>query len=67
MIYKLPFPKFEEENIIGMVSGLRPMREGGCRYEIEEKNCKTFYHNYGHNGYGVNLSFGSAYNMAQKL
>lgn len=50
--------------------GLRPVREGGVRLEVEEVGVKvrgrgreeevTVVHNYGHGGYGYQSSYGCA-------
>jgi glycine/D-amino acid oxidase-like deaminating enzyme len=42
------------------IVGLRPGREGGFRIEAETLSSRTVVHNYGHGGYGVTLSPGSA-------
>lgn len=40
--------------------GLRPMREGGIRVEMELINGVPVVHNYGHGGYGYQTSYGAA-------
>ena len=40
--------------------GLRPVREGGQRIEIEKLGDVTVVHNYGHGGYGYQTSYGTA-------
>lgn len=42
------------------IVGSRPGRKGGFRIEAETINSRTVVHNYGHGGYGVTLSPGSA-------
>lgn len=43
-----------------VVVGIRPCRRGGIRVAREDADGCTWYHNYGHGGSGVTLSWGSA-------
>ena len=40
--------------------GLRPLRIGGVRLEIEHINGLSVVHNYGHGGFGYQSSYGCA-------
>lgn len=40
--------------------GLRPVREGGPRVEMEKIDGISVVHNYGHGGHGYQASFGCA-------
>ena len=40
--------------------GLRPVREGGPRVEVDKVDGVAIVHNYGHGGYGYQTSFGCA-------
>jgi D-amino-acid oxidase len=48
-------------------AGLRPLRMGGIRLEMEviqiNKTAHKVIHNYGHGGSGVTLCWGCAYNV----
>jgi len=55
-----PPPRATAENIVGFNFGIRPYRKGGIRLEKQEYKSKTFYHNYGHGGAGVSLTYGCA-------
>ena len=46
--------------------GLRPMRTGGIRVEMERVGGVPVVHNYGHGGYGYQTSYGAA-QAAEKL
>ncbi len=62
-LYPSPPNQSVVQNEIGKyrhIVGSRPGREGGFRIEVEIINSKTVVHNYGHGGYGVTLSPGSA-------
>lgn len=49
------------EDLIDRVTvGLRPGRRGGFRLEAEALGSKWLIHNYGHQGFGVSLSWGSS-------
>ena len=60
MIYKLEFPELSPSTYLGYNIGIRPCRKTGPRMEKEKIKNKIIYHNYGHSGYGVAMSFGSA-------
>lgn len=47
-------------DIVGHKVGLRPVREGGPRVERDEVNGIPVIHNYGHGGYGYQISWGCA-------
>lgn len=57
-------PSLKDAEIVGKQSGLRPMRTGGPRLELEkikkEDKMMKVIHNYGHGPSGVILSWGSA-------
>jgi len=55
-----PPPRPTKDNILGYNFGLRPYRKGGIRMERQLYKNKIFYHNYGHGGGGVSLSYGCA-------
>lgn len=40
--------------------GLRPVRKGGPRIEVEKVDGVSIVHNYGHGGHGYQASFGCA-------
>lgn len=56
----LPAPDLGDDQIMRMVSGLRPCRRGGLRIETESLGTKTVIHNYGQGGCGVTIGFGCA-------
>lgn len=56
----LPTPDFSENNILRVVSGLRPLRAPGVRLEVESILNRKIVHNYGHGGSGFTLAWGSA-------
>ncbi len=62
----LAAPNLDDDQVIGVVCGLRPCRRGGLRLEIEQRADigKTILHNYGHGGSGVTLGFGTAVETA---
>jgi D-amino-acid oxidase len=47
--------------------GLRPMREGGARVEKERIDGNWVVHNYGHGGYGYQVSFGCALTAVKEV
>lgn len=53
-------PNLDDDQIIQVVSGLRPCRRGGLRLESQQLGNKTIIHNYGHGGSGITLSLGTA-------
>ena len=53
------WPELNRENIVGTAVGLRPSRYE-VRLEEEIVNGKKIFHNYGHGGAGVTLSWGCA-------
>ncbi len=55
-----PSPDLGDDQIVRMVSGLRPCRRGGLRIESERFGQKTVIHNYGQGGCGVTIGFGCA-------
>jgi glycine/D-amino acid oxidase-like deaminating enzyme len=57
---KLPAPDLSDGKVLGVVSGVRPCREGGMRLEAGKLGKRTIVHNYGHGGCGVTLSWGCA-------
>lgn len=59
MIYKLNPPILEKSNYLGYNIGIRPARKTGPRLEKELIKDKIIYHNYGHAGYGVTMSYGA--------
>jgi D-amino-acid oxidase len=50
----------EHLNIIRHGVGLRPVREGGTRVEIEQIDGRVVVHNYGAGGAGYQSSYGCA-------
>lgn len=48
------------EDVHLSTAGLRPYRKGGIRLEEENIRNKTVFHNYGHGGAGVSMSYGCA-------
>ncbi len=56
----LPVPNLDEDQIVCVVTGLRPCRRGGLRIEIERLGSTTVVHNYGQGGCGVTIGFGCA-------
>lgn len=59
-LVNLPTPRLAQSDILRFVAGIRPKRRGGARIEREQIGNKTVVHNYGHGGWGVTLSWGSA-------
>jgi D-amino-acid oxidase len=53
--------KVNELSIIRHGVGLRPMRTGGPRVEIEQVGGSWVVHQYGHAGYGYQSGWGSAW------
>ncbi|KAJ5161416.1 D-amino-acid oxidase [Penicillium capsulatum] len=47
-------------DVIRHAVGLRPLRDGGPRVEADRVGDLTIVHNYGHGGYGYQVSFGCA-------
>ncbi|HSE29446.1 MAG TPA: FAD-dependent oxidoreductase [Candidatus Saccharimonadales bacterium] len=58
--FSLTTGTLKKQNIIGAMSGFRPIRSGGPRVECEQIDDKKIIHNYGHGGNGVILSWGSS-------
>lgn len=56
----LKTPNISRENIIGIITGIRPYRKTGVRLEIEVLQDKLIIHNYGYGGFGITLSFGGS-------
>lgn len=52
---------YEKLDVIRHGVGLRPMRVGGPRVELETIDGVPVVHQYGHGGYGYQSSYGSAY------
>lgn len=63
----LPIPSLEPDSYRKTLIGLRPVRETGIRIEHERMNNKEVFHQYGHGGSGVTLSWGSAKYTLQLL
>lgn len=59
MSIKLKQPIFDQSTYLGYNIGIRPARHGGPRLEKEKIKDKIIYHNYGHAGYGVAMSWGA--------
>ena len=66
-IYELIPPEIRKSKIIGKDVGIRPIRKGGPRMESEIISTKTIYHNYGHEGSGVSMCYGSCDYMTKKF
>lgn len=60
----LKLPDLAKQNIVTSYAQIRPYREGGYRIEKEVIGGKNIFHNYGHGGSGVSLSYGSAVRVA---
>lgn len=56
----LKAPNLSEENITGVVAGIRPYRKTGVRLEAEWIQGKCIIHNYGYGGSGLTLCFGGS-------
>jgi D-amino-acid oxidase len=56
----LPTPDFSYPEPLSCVAGLRPYRNGSYRLEAERRSDKLIFHNYGHGGAGITLSWGCA-------
>lgn len=62
--HSLPLPDFSSANVLEQRVGIRPYRKGSIRMEMEKlEDNTTIFHNYGHGGGGISLSWGSAYEM----
>jgi hypothetical protein len=59
MLYNLKPPIFDQSTYLGFNIGIRPARKTGPRLQKEAIGDKIVYHNYGHAGYGVAMSWGS--------
>ncbi|MEM9166052.1 MAG: FAD-dependent oxidoreductase [Planctomycetota bacterium] len=57
---KLPVPDLSDDQILRVVSGIRPCRQGGMKLDAGKLGKRPIVHNYGHGGCGVTLSFGCA-------
>lgn len=55
-------PELREARVLGHHAGLRPVREGGPRVELDRRLVpgSEVVHNYGHGGAGITLSWGTA-------
>lgn len=60
-------PPAKRDKYIGFNVGIRPVRLNGPRLEREVIGSKTIYHNYGHGGAGVCLSYGSSRFIVNKF
>lgn len=63
-------PRLSEARVITQCVGLRPVRRGGARVEVERNRLSDgamLIHNYGHGGAGVTLSWGCADEVAALL
>ncbi len=56
----LKTPNLSQENITGVIAGIRPYRKTGVRLEAEWIQEKCIIHNYGYGGSGLTLSFGGS-------
>lgn len=56
----LPTPNLGDDQIMRVITGLRPCRRGGLRIEAERLGSKIVVHNYGQGGCGVTIGFGCA-------
>jgi D-amino-acid oxidase len=54
--------KISKNDDISVLSGYRPFRKKGVRVE-EDENISNLYHNYGHGGSGLTLSYGCAHKI----
>lgn len=52
-------------DIVRHAVGLRPVREGGARVEKDTVDGTRVVHNYGHGGFGYQVSFGCAETVVQ--
>ena len=59
-------PELDRRNIVGTAVGLRPSRYE-VRLEEEEIMGKKIFHNYGHGGAGVTLSWGCADEVVKQI
>lgn len=55
------------ERIISRVAGIRPFRKNGFNLEVETIGSKTIFHNYGHGGAGITMSWGTATYVVNKV
>jgi D-amino-acid oxidase len=53
-------PSIHRDRVCEAIAGLRPVRRGGVRLDVERVGETLFVHNYGHGGAGVTLSWGTA-------
>lgn len=60
-------PPARRDKYLGYNVGIRPVRLNGPRLEREAIGAKTIYHNYGHGGAGVCLSYGSSRFIVNKF
>jgi len=60
-------PSLKLGDVVGVKTGLRPLREGGPRVELESMGTKIIAHNYGHGGSGWTLSWGCAEMLVAEL
>lgn len=64
---KLPVPDLSDDQVLRIVSGIRPCRQGGLRLDLAKLGKRPIVHNYGHGGCGVTLSLGCAELVAEML
>lgn len=61
----------EEPEILGVVAGMRPSREGGARVEREDRviqdQTRALVHNYGAGGTGFMAGYGMALDAVQLI
>ena len=53
-------PSLSKETVLTTWAGLRPMRAGGVRLEVEHLDGFPIVHNFGHGGGGVTTCWGCA-------
>jgi D-amino-acid oxidase len=55
------------QRITSRLAGIRPFRKNGFNLEVETIGSKTIFHNYGHGGSGITMSWGTATYVVNKV
>ncbi len=60
-------PRLNAAEVLDVHAGLRPCRPEVCLMDVDTSSGQILVHNYGHGGVGVTLSWGCAFEVAQRL
>lgn len=60
-------PSICSQRIVSRQAGIRPFRKNGFNLDVESIGSKTIFHNYGHGGAGITMSWGTATYVVNKV